>query len=220
MFGEGVTEKEAFNQRWEGVTSLDGREAWQAQGTAGAQVLRGGAEEAKRGAQGWSSWPALHCAPRGSYVSAFSVLDGAAKISRNYCFPSVFCGLIGQMSRNQISGSKGLPILTVGSHFLKPSLIACFFFPFPTSVHFAFRPTFIFPHIVYLLLLECSETSVATAWPREKAQLCGLAFKASSVCSQPTPPTFSPLLPCTVYSLLQRTWPSVCLFLEKRKARN
>lgn len=69
------------------------------------------------------------------------------------------------MSKNQSSRSKGFPILNGQIHFLKPSLITCSFFP----VRFPFRSTFIFPQIVCLLLLECLETSVVTACPREKA---------------------------------------------------
>lgn len=57
MLREGVTKKEAFRQRWEGVMSLDGREALQAEGRAGAQVLRGGAGEGKRGAGAGAAGP-------------------------------------------------------------------------------------------------------------------------------------------------------------------
>lgn len=52
------------------------------------------------------------------------------------------------------------------------------------------------------------ETSMAPAYPQEKAQLFGLTFKASSICLQETSPTFSPAAPLhTVHSLLQQTSP-------------
>lgn len=111
-----------------------------------------------------------------------------------------------QMSKNQISGSKGLHLLNGTGHFRKPSLVSFFLFSFPRQC--TLLESQIKLHIMYLLLLKCLETSMATAYPQEKAQRFGLTFKASSICLPETSPTFSPAAPLhTVYSLLQRTLP-------------
>lgn len=89
-----------------------------------------------------------------------------------------------------------------------PGALSCSTFPLFFPRLFTLLESQIELHIMCLLLLKCLETSMATAYPQEKAQRFGLTFKASSICLPETSPTFSPAAPLhTVCSLLQQTLP-------------
>lgn len=81
----------------EWVTSLDQGKAWQAEGTADAQVLR-----PERKSKTWRWGGLAHCTPRRSYVPMVTGLYSNASISgKCWFFPHKFSDLLGTNVQNQ-----------------------------------------------------------------------------------------------------------------------